>query len=32
MSDQDRIFFLQYEYNINHISDENEGKYQFGDS
>ena len=31
MSDQDRIFFLQYQYNINQISDENKEKYQFGD-
>ena len=24
-------FLLQYQYNINQISDENEEKYQFGD-
>ena len=31
MSDQDRIS-SHYQYNINQISDENEGKYQFGDN
>ena len=29
MSDQDRIFSLQYQYNTNQISDENKEKYQF---
>ena len=32
MSDQDRIFSLQYQYTINQISDENKEKYQFGDN
>ena len=32
MSDQDRISSLQYQYNINQISDENKEKYQFGDN
>ena len=32
MSDQDRISPLQYQYNINQISDENKEKYQFGDN
>ena len=30
MSDQEKILFLQYQYNINQISDENKEKYQFG--
>ena len=32
MSDQERIFFLQHQYNINQISDENKDRYQFGDN
>ena len=32
MSDQDLIFSLQYQYNINQISDGNEEKYQIGDN
>ena len=31
-SDQDRIFSLQYQYNINQITNENKEKYQFGDN
>ena len=32
MSDQDKIFSLQYQYNINQISDENKENYQFGNN
>ena len=32
MSDQEIIFPLQYQYNINQISDENKDKYQFGNN
>ena len=32
MSDQERIFSLQYQHNINLKSDENKDKYQFGDN
>ena len=31
MSDQDRIFFLQYQYNIKQASNENKEKYQLRD-
>ena len=31
-SDQDRIFSLQYQYNINQITNENKEKYQYGDN
>ena len=32
ISDQARIFSLQYRYSINQTSDENKEKYQFGDN
>ena len=32
MSDQEKNFFLQHQYNINQISDEDKDKYQFGDN
>ena len=32
MSDQERIFSLQYQYNINKISNKNKQNYQFGDN
>ena len=31
MSDRERIFSLQYQYNIKHRSNENKVKYQIGD-
>ena len=31
MSDQDRIFSQQYQYNIKKTSDENKERYQLGD-
>ena len=31
MSNQDN-FSIQYQYNVNQISDENKEKYQFGDN
>ena len=32
MSDQERIFLDNNQYNINQVSDENKDKYQFGDN
>ena len=32
MTDQDRLSRYNIKYNINHMSDENEEKYQFGDN
>ena len=32
MSDQEKNFSLQHQYNINQISDEEKDKYQFGDN
>ena len=32
MSDREKKFSLQYQYNINQISDEDKDKYQFRDN